>query len=175
MTDPIRFREDFADLCNARQIVSAVEVGTDHGVFADAFLERWKFKGTLWCVDPYEPCEDQHYPREADFLMACMILSRHGNACRIVRERSVDAAEKYGEKWNPGFVYIDGAHDYKSAKADIAAWWPKVKLGGVLAGHDYSIAYAPGVVRAVEEFASAEGLRVELTEDHPASWWTERI
>ncbi len=34
------------------------------------------------------------------------------------------------------FCYIDGAHDYKSVKADIAAWLPKVRKGGILAGHD---------------------------------------
>lgn len=48
------------------------------------------------------------------------------------------------------FVFIDAAHDYESVKADIAAWWPKVKPGGILAGHDYCEAW-PGVKQAVDE------------------------
>ncbi len=46
------------------------------------------------------------------------------------------------------FVFIDAAHDYESVKADIAAWTPKVKKGGTIAGHDYMCGWA-GVDRAV--------------------------
>lgn len=46
------------------------------------------------------------------------------------------------------FVYIDAAHDYNNVKADILAWMPKVKKGGILAGHDYN---HPPVRKAVDE------------------------
>ncbi len=46
------------------------------------------------------------------------------------------------------FVYIDAAHDYDNVKADILAWMPKVKKGGILAGHDYN---HPPVRKAVDE------------------------
>lgn len=48
------------------------------------------------------------------------------------------------------FVFIDADHRYEAIKADIAAWWPKVKAGGRLAGHDYTMAF-PGVIQAVNE------------------------
>lgn len=34
-------------------------------------------------------------------------------------------------------VYIDGDHSYLGCLRDIRDWWPKVKIGGVLTGHDY--------------------------------------
>jgi hypothetical protein len=49
------------------------------------------------------------------------------------------------------FVYIDGDHSYEAVKEDIAGWWPKVKVGGILAGHDYDPRNA-GTIQAVDEF-----------------------
>ena len=34
-------------------------------------------------------------------------------------------------------MYIDARHDYESVKEDLEHWLPKVKLGGIVAGHDY--------------------------------------
>lgn len=46
------------------------------------------------------------------------------------------------------FCYVDAAHDYDSVKRDILAWTPKVRPGGVLAGHD---AQCADVMKAVKE------------------------
>lgn len=34
------------------------------------------------------------------------------------------------------FVFIDASHDLASVRADILAWRPKVRAGGMLTGHD---------------------------------------
>jgi hypothetical protein len=47
-------------------------------------------------------------------------------------------------------IFIDALHDYESVKQDIALWWPKVRVGGCLSGHDFSHKW-PGVERAVAE------------------------
>jgi predicted O-methyltransferase YrrM len=46
------------------------------------------------------------------------------------------------------FVFIDGAHDYSVISEDLKNWLPKVKNGGILAGHDY---FNDHVKRAVHE------------------------
>lgn len=56
-------------------------------------------------------------------------------------------------------VYLDASHDRESVSEDILAWWPKVKRGGFLAGHDWSVNW-PGVVEAVTEFAHRERLKI---------------
>ena len=58
-----------------------------------------------------------------------------------------------------GFVFIDGDHSYEAVKADIAAWMPRIKPGGFLAGHDYGDAH-PGVKRAVLEAFGESGASV---------------
>ena len=60
---------------------------------------------------------------------------------------SCEKAKGIEDKSQDG-IFIDAAHDYASAKADIAAWLPKLKPGGFFGGHDID---APGVKRAVDE------------------------
>lgn len=47
-------------------------------------------------------------------------------------------------------VFLDADHSYKATAAAIWAWLPKVRPGGVLAGHDFTDEH-PGVIRAVAE------------------------
>eukprot|EP00758_Cryptobia_borreli_P017336 Tbor_TRINITY_DN6182_c4_g1::TRINITY_DN6182_c4_g1_i11::g.22020::m.22020 len=37
------------------------------------------------------------------------------------------------------YIYVDARHDYKGVLDDISQWWPKLKKGGIMAGHDYVI------------------------------------
>jgi len=52
-----------------------------------------------------------------------------------VVQTSPAVAQQYADN-SLDFVFIDAGRDYDSAKADILGWWPKVKPGGLLAGHD---------------------------------------
>lgn len=65
-----------------------------------------------------------------------------------IRLDSVKAANLYDDK-SLEFVFIDASHVYENVLSDIKAWFPKVKQGGHIAGHDYP---APDVKRAVDEF-----------------------
>lgn len=67
----------------------------------------------------------------------------------VVQKPSVEAAVGYADK-SLDFVFLDADHSEESLTADIAAWLPKVKPGGLLAGHDLSGAW-PGVERAVRK------------------------
>ena len=35
-------------------------------------------------------------------------------------------------------VYVDGDHRYEAVLADLKVWLPKLRAGGVMAGHDWS-------------------------------------
>jgi hypothetical protein len=80
----------------------------------------------------------------------------------VVRSRSTDAAACLTTPYD--FVFLDADHSYEGCRADIAAWAPKIKPGGWLGGHDYENKAFPkfGVTRAVNEYACATGLPVEL-------------
>ncbi len=51
-------------------------------------------------------------------------------------------------------VFIDADHSEAAVRADIIAWLPNVKHGGILAGHDYD---EPGVKAAVDDLLNKLG------------------
>ena len=68
-----------------------------------------------------------------------------------VRLASRDAARTYEDE-SIDFIFIDAAHDYESVREDLYSWYPKIKKGGLIAGHDR---LWPGVVKAVNEFVTS--------------------
>jgi predicted O-methyltransferase YrrM len=74
----------------------------------------------------------------------------------ILKMNSRDAARSFPDQ-HFDIVYIDASHDYRSVKRDVDTWYPKVRVGGYIAGDDY-IAGWPGVVGAVDAFLSQNSL-----------------
>jgi predicted O-methyltransferase YrrM len=60
-----------------------------------------------------------------------------------------DEAAQYFEDGSVDVIFVDGGHSYEVVKADILAWLPKMKKGGIMAGHDYTA--WEGVNKAVTE------------------------
>jgi cephalosporin hydroxylase len=92
-----------------------------------------------------------------------------GDSVRLVVADSVSAASLFAPT-SLDFVFIDGDHEKSAVLADIAAWLPKIKPGGLLAGHDYRMTGQPhlrGVTEAVEVQWPDTNLSTPL---HPQVW-----
>jgi Methyltransferase domain len=63
-------------------------------------------------------------------------MARFGDKAVIVRNDSLSAALLIPDD-SVDFVYVDARHDYCGVMEDLLAWWPKLKKGGLMAGHDY--------------------------------------
>jgi len=105
------------------------------------------------CVDTWEGCEftkDNEAIKDktlyAEFLKNIEPLN---GIITPVKSTSLEAAKLVPDS-SLDFCFIDASHDYDNVIADIKAWFPKVKLGGVIAGHDYP--EWEGVKKAVDEF-----------------------
>ncbi|MGZ4689502.1 MAG: class I SAM-dependent methyltransferase [Acidimicrobiia bacterium] len=68
------------------------------------------------------------------------------------RATSADAALTFDDEYFD-WVYIDGDHSYEAVLADLRAFTPKVKRGGLVTGDDYGRKgwWGPGVAKAVDE------------------------
>jgi hypothetical protein len=49
---------------------------------------------------------------------------------------SAEAATMF-ENGSLDFVYLDADHCFESVWQDLSVWYPKVRIGGILAGHDF--------------------------------------
>ena len=162
---------------------TGAEIGVNHGTTAAQLLGNLPALHTYYAVDPWQAYPDYRLSLAAakwrdqktfdkayrDFVGRML---PHAGRVRILRTMSTLAARAVPNS-SLDFVFIDANHFYSYVRADIAAWTPKVRPGGLVAGHDYAPRSRAGeewgVIRAVRE---AFGARVH-TEPHYV-WWTER-
>jgi len=145
-----------------------VEIGVLKGVNAKIMLQNLPMK-MLYLVDPY--CtyvdHDEIIQNFADCLpLAKRNLSKFEDKTTFIIKKSDEAVDLIPD--NLDFVYIDGNHAYDFVKRDIELYWPKIRRGGVLGGHDFHIGWK-GVAKAVVEFALKDGL--EFYGGAPSDWW----
>ena len=70
----------------------------------------------------------------------------------ILEMQSVAAAAHFCDR-SIDLAFIDADHFYENVCADIQAWWPKIKIDGMIAGHDYLSGWV-GVKKAVDEIVA---------------------
>lgn len=131
-------RGGLAYLFNDLGYKKGVEIGVEGGFYA-IVLNRAIPGLSYTGIDPYESYPGLIYHRNPEkwkmlYDMAIENLKPYKGA-RVLKEFSENAAKRYKQEFD--FVYIDGNHDYSYVVADILAWYPKIKPGGILAGHDY--------------------------------------
>lgn len=174
----INHRNDFAGLCNNHNLlVDAVEIGTHRGVFARNFLTKWK-GNMLWCIDPWKDDLEGYkdvicWPRETDYLTTLISLAVEPEIHRrstVIRATSAEAIKMLHPNLRFSFIYIDANHQYEFVKFDIETYYPLLRDGGILAGHDYT-EILPGVIKAVDEFSIKNNLIVYKTFESWSSWY----
>ena len=118
-----------------------VEVGTFKGAYSRSILEKWN--GTLFMVDVWKSLGSEYsdmnnHSNFKHWVYADVMDSIEGMEDRgiMIRSTSKIAASLFIDG-SLDFVYIDANHAYDFVKEDIDLWYPKVKKGGYILGHDY--------------------------------------
>jgi len=144
--------------------IICVEIGTLKGLNAKGIISYLNVI-MLYCIDPWIKYTQSN--KEVDntevYETAKKILD--GFPAELIRKKSEQAINDIPD--NIDFIYIDGNHDYEYIKKDIEMYYPKVKKGGIMAGHDFSIDYL-GVVKAVMDFVEKNDLKLYGGE---LDWW----
>lgn len=145
----------------------AAEIGVAEGFFSRDMLAWGLTK--LYMVDAWQTIGekgDGASPQswhDKNMQDAIKRVAPFGDKAVILRGLSVKMAELVPNE-SLGLVYLDAGHDYENVIADLKEWFPKLKKGGVMAGHDYySDSY--GVKRAVHEFTK-DKYELYIIEEH---------
>ena len=134
------------------------ELGVDHAKFSREIIKR-TMPSRLHLVDVWQ-CERYH---ERLFYMISNLFAPQIESGSVVIERklSTEAAHDYPDAYFD-WIYIDTDHSYRTTRAELELYAPKIKPGGLIAGHDYSKGnfvgmYRYGVIEAVHEFCNNYG------------------
>ncbi len=150
----------------AKMTRMGVEVGVHRGMMSKRLL-RDNPNLLLFMVDPwdtraYRDTSDEYARSDGDLYKAMreatLAVEPYKERAQIILETSAKASEMFDDR-SLDFVFIDADHSYEAVQEDIALWWPKVRIGGLLCGHDYDDKH-PGVQKAVQEFIGDRELRV---------------
>lgn len=156
-----------------------VEIGSFLGKSACYMLEEIQNSGKnlkFYCVDTWDLTKDDQFTATAampwgekyvDFSKRIGdtafydFFSHNIKFCpgakhltNKIQGYSWEAAQVFSDE-SLFFAFIDAGHSYESVKKDLIAWYPKVKKGGIFAGHDI---IGEGVMRALKEFCAEKGI-----------------
>lgn len=199
-------RNDFAWLLAAVDVRgAAVEVGEADGEFSSMVLAGWRGCTQYTQVDPWfdKVTAAQRFGTNAKLVtmtdqshlgsQLCSVRThfrhaRYSGKVRQLRMLSADAAAHITDS-SLGFVYIDGDHYFRGVQEDLRMYWPKLRPGGLIAGHDFEWPWLTnggpntwrasrtgGVKAALEQFVRDQGLTYHVTHRmvHPGccpSWY----
>jgi len=185
-----RIRRDFGN-----GPVKGAEVGVLAGRMSESLLRQlpslFLYMVDLWSTfDPeseYAQSGDFAAQRDAeqiakDFAFAIERTAFAEARRRIVKGDSVDMADTFADSWLD-FVFVDADHTEAGCYRDLAAYWPKIRPGGMLCGHDidnpaggvdFSGNPNWGVRAAVERLMSEQGIPAEALELGGETTWYVR-
>jgi SAM-dependent methyltransferase len=145
------------------QVNRIAEIGCWHGRSTRALADNIGPDGIVYAIDtwngPPETPDDiinvgiaaAHLPEDWALDQFRKNTAGLDGKLSIMQMSSVEAAKTViTDDGKFDLVFIDAAHDYDNVKLDIQSWLPLVRPGGIIAGHDYQLAW-PGVVEAVNE------------------------
>ncbi len=133
---------DLSKLFAELKFNKGVEVGVDRGLFSEVLCKD-NPDLQLSCVDPwrYEAfAKGNPYREKQEYFDECYKESVERLApynATIIKKTSMDALADFEDE-SLDFVYIDANHDFVNFTQDLHHWIKKVRLGGIVSGHDYA-------------------------------------
>jgi len=138
----IKYRTELSNLFQEYNLLKqGAEIGVGKGEHAQLILSR--YSGRLHLIDIWEKQNSEEYEdianeqdHEKNLKICLENLKKFQNRFFFHKKKSTEACQDFLNE-SLDFVYIDANHKYEFVKKDIELWFPKIRKGGILSGHDY--------------------------------------
>jgi|26BtaG_2_1085354.scaffolds.fasta_scaffold03081_2 predicted O-methyltransferase YrrM len=134
--------------------IRCIEIGVGSGSNAMEMLQAMP-RALFWFVDSYnienptfQENGRKYSEEEREGFIANIKEKLNDGRATLIIEDSAIASLRFPDKYFD-YIYIDAEHDYDSVRRDIRSWYPKLKVGGLIGGHDVGVG---GVRHAITEF-----------------------
>ncbi len=155
----MKTRDDFGKTLNGGY---GVELGVSQGRFSKQLLQSSNLK-MLFSIDRWS--EEVGVPHDYEqYLEAKDTLREFGNRSVVIMLPFAEAVHLFQDECFD-FIYIDGmaSTGLENGKT-LYDWWPKLKNGGLFAGHDYH-EHFPILIEEVDKFVEKHNLDLRLTKE----------
>lgn len=135
------------DLAKSLETISiGVEIGSYTGASSLMIAKGLNKYSKLYCIDTWEndAMTEGNWNTYDVFSKNTQLVA---NKINTVKSNSTDAAIGFNKEID--FLFIDGDHSYDGVKADVDAWFVKLKRSGVIIMHD--IGWAEGVIKVTKK------------------------
>lgn len=171
--EPIRFIKK-----NLKKDLIGVEVGVRAGDHAKQMLNYLSLKKLYlidiweekWTVKVRNDCyiKEETKPKDLYFKVVERLSKYSKNSnIEFIKEESMKAVKRFRDK-SLDFVYIDANHSYEFVLEDLHAWEKKIKIDGVICGHDYKLF---GVRKAIETYLETHPRNLQIYDSIRGDWW----
>lgn len=177
---PITMTKPALKQLKGRDNLVGAEIGVGKGTHASFYLSELDID-FVFLIDPYtayEDCKKKFVLEETrDWKKETHVkLDKYNHKIKWIEEKTSDAVKFIADS-SLDFAYIDANHTYESVAEDIRLYYPKVKKGGLLSGHDYDF---EDVKKAVDKFIKKQDLKLYIKDLEPGQfsgvgmkydWW----
>mmetsp|Transcript_37651 Transcript_37651/g.118659 ORF Transcript_37651/g.118659 Transcript_37651/m.118659 type:complete len:268 (-) Transcript_37651:4015-4818(-) len=140
---PIKVRAELKGILQKEGKEVGAELGVQLGLYSRTLLEGWPSCKKYVLVDVWanqsnylDGANVDQKSQDSRYHRTLRHLAPWSAKLEVCRNFTHICADNYPNSYFD-FVYIDARHDYKGALEDMEKWWPKLKSGGIFAGHDY--------------------------------------
>lgn len=155
-------------LINSEKMTTYAEVGVWEGEMAKQIIENCHTLKKIILIGPYNAIlgylHGKIYKKgmqdRVDKAKEIMLKRTDSPKVKRIFKQSVNDASNLMDE-SIDLVFIDAQHAYEYVKQDLDAWFPKIKKGGIIAGHDYNFRWREHVMKALNERFSHDKIMLE--------------
>ena len=193
----VAHRSDLPKELQRRNLTVGVELGVQVGLYSLQLLQNWHSCQTLYLVDVWK--QQKNYfdganvpqqEQDRKYQETINRVSNYKSKVKILRMTTTEAAKLIPNR-SLDFVYVDARHDYCGVMEDLINYYPKMRRGGIMSGHDYyntaevkqldssqdwsvcgNGTRNEGAVKgAVNDFVKNKNVTIHVTKEVWPSWW----